>query len=230
MAFTTTFRQATAPPSFPRRLRHALLISVTVRVLWLMSALMLKHGYASMSIERMAQELDATPAAVRKARKRIVALGLFEPVGGGKYQPVFLPGENRDRAKFWQRARADPRLDLVARCVWLLSNMTRQGEVPLSTMEIAGRLATSERSAARAVAEVLTLGCFRVTEQGGGRGQRNSYARCGEAKLPAVPDHLSLFEEMFSHEDDHDDGKEIDRDRLYQLYADLEPADRRRGR
>jgi hypothetical protein len=42
-----------------------------------MTALAYRSGYASMSPQRLADELDTDAAAVRRARQKLVALGLF---------------------------------------------------------------------------------------------------------------------------------------------------------
>ena len=173
-------------------------LNITARLAWLMVTLSRRTGYASMAPERMAAELNSTPTAIRQARQKLVQLGLFAPPTRWRYNRIALPRE--DRNGYYQRVRADRRLDLTARCAWLLCDVTRrQGEAAIALPAIAAYLDASERAVLRAAGRVLELGHFAV-ERGGGRGIRNLYARAqGGIALPMPCDQQ---EEMMSDEDE----------------------------
>jgi hypothetical protein len=168
--------------------------NVVGRVLWRMCSLALRHGYCTMRAGTLADEMEVDVAAVKRARKRIVKLGLFKPPRYRNYEPALRPGESRDirgRRKHWQRMRATPAISLVLRAEWLLVDLTSRDRsvipVTLALTGFAALLGTSERSAKRALAEVLEFGRFVVVESGGGAGYRNTYARrTGVAGVPAT--------------------------------------------
>lgn len=168
-------RMGGSPPpqfGFELALRADQRLNVTVRLARLMAALSQRTGYASMSVERMAAELQSPPAAIRKARRKLVRLRYFEPPLGWKYRRAKAEGDD-GRKDFWQRLRRDRHLDLTARCAFLLVDMTaKSGQVELSYAGIGAHLDTG--NAPRAVRNVLALGYFVRT---GSAGQSNTYAR-----------------------------------------------------
>jgi hypothetical protein len=190
-----------SPPSrlaFELALRADRRLNVTVRLARLMAALSQRTGYASMSVERMAAELQASPDAVRKARRKLVRLKYFEPPLRWKYRRAKTEGEDGDgRGDFWQRLRRDRLLDLNARCAFLLVDLTaKSGQVELSYAEIGAHLDT--KNPLRAVRKVLALGGY--FERTGSAGQRNHYVR--------IWDH---YEATTEYEND-DDNSEQDAD------------------
>src|SRR5690242_8215922 len=89
-------------------------LNITTRCLWLMTALSHRSGYSSMSVDRMAEQLNAkSSAAVRQARRKLVQLGMFSPRDRWRYDRVLLPNETRN--SYWHRACGCRHLDLTAR-------------------------------------------------------------------------------------------------------------------
>jgi hypothetical protein len=192
-------RQSAPPPhSFPRTIRRDQRLNLTARLAWLMVSVAYKNdknGFCSMKPERLADELDATPAAVRRARQKLVEFGFFAPPQRWRYARIMLPGE--DRKSHWKRIRADRRLDLTARCAWALADMTRNGEAEISLTEIGAALGTTRKRASLAVNRVLALGHFSVTKGGGGR-FKNTYQRHGDAASQVV----QLFQQEVRNDDE----------------------------
>ena len=185
------------PPrfGFELALRAGQRLNITVRLARLMAALSERTGYASMSVERMAAELQASPDAVRKARRKLVRLGHFEPPQGWKYRRAKPEGDD-GRGDFWRRLRRDRRLDLAARCAFLLVDLTaKSGQIELSYAEIGAHLDTD--NPLRAVRKVLAIGGY--FERTGSAGQRNRYVR--------IWDHYETTTEY-----DDDDNPEQDAD------------------
>jgi hypothetical protein len=169
-----------SPPahlSFELALRADPQLNITVRVDRLMKSLSERTGYASMSVERMAAELHASPGAVRKARRKLVRkLGHFESPVGWKYR----------RAKTKGDSRTDRHLDLTGRCAFLFADLTaKTGRIELSYAEIAAHLNTDHPL--RAVQGVLALGGY--FERTGSAGQRNTYARLWDHYQPETAEH-----------------------------------------
>jgi hypothetical protein len=166
-------REPTATHNLDRALRADQRLNITARLAWLMTALSHRRGFASMSIKRMARELNAAPVAVRQARKRLVRLGVFTKGDGWKYHRAQLPGEGAKG--YWRRIQADRRLDRCARAAWLLADLCKfDGEAEVSMAEIAQQLNIEKSNARVAVRRVLDLGLFmRVPRTG--RGRRNRY-------------------------------------------------------
>jgi hypothetical protein len=166
-----------------------------------------------MSIERMAAELQSSPAAVRKARRKLVRLGYFERPQGWKYRRARVEGDD-DRGDFWQRLRRDRHLDLAARCAFLLVDPTaKTGQVEVSYAEIAGHLGT--RHPVRAVRKVTELDSY-FTRTTGGVGQRNTYKR--------------LWDHYESETTQHDDEYEHQEPGTDRPYAFARRPDHRRER
>jgi hypothetical protein len=159
---------------FDRQLRADRRFNITARLACLMVVLSHRHGFASMSVDRMAEELCATPESVRQARRKLVALKLFE---GDKwrFKPLMLPGE--DKEAFWRRVRADRRLDLTFRLAWFLCDETRRdGGVKLSVPEVAAHLGAATDSAAWAIDRIRRLGYFTIATSRG-RGKKTTFTR-----------------------------------------------------
>jgi hypothetical protein len=205
-----------SPPSrfgFELALRADERLNVTVRLARLMAALSQRTGYASMSVERMAAELQASPEAVRKARRKLVRLGYFEPPQGWKYRRARVEGDD-GRGDFWQRMRTDRRLDLAARCAFLLVDLTaKSGQVEVSYAEIGAHLDTDHP--VRAVWKVTELDSY-FTRAGGGAGQRNTYKR--------------LWDHYESETTEHDDEYQHQEPGTDRPYAFARRSDHRRER
>jgi hypothetical protein len=203
--------RAPSPRYFEQQLRADPRLNVTARCGWLMTALSHRSGFASMSVDRMARELNATPAAVRQARQKLVRLGLFA-ADGWKYRRVLLlPGE--DRSGFWRRIRADSRLDLTLRAAWLLCDATRrEGKAEVSLAAIGAALGTTAPASAWATRRVRELGYF-TTVPGGGRGRKTIHVRSPEQLLhPVQP-----LQEIII--DEGDDNEIRDLDEYYSPFA-----------
>jgi hypothetical protein len=195
--------------NFDRVLRGDPRINVTARLGWLMTALSHRSGYASMKVARMAAELGAAPASVRQARQKLVRLGLFTPGERWRYSRVLLSDENS--SAYWCRIRADRRLDLTARCTWLLCDATRRdGSAEMSLAEIGAGLGVNEQRAAWAVHRVRELRYF-TTVPGGGRGHKTVYARVdGEVRHCSDNRQLQPLQEIIIDEDSNDEIEDLE--------------------
>ena len=149
-----------APPTsakFSRAIRADPSINVTVRTCQLMAVLARNNGYASMAVDRMAEELGASGGAVAQARRKLVRLGLFTREKSWRYHVV------GDKAGFARRCIADRRLDLTGRLIWLLDWLTEQeGRALLSRRAAAEYLGVAEPNISPAKRRVLSTGHFAV--------------------------------------------------------------------
>ena len=150
-------RDPPATARFSRAIRADPSINITVRICQLMATLARRSGYASMSVDRMAEELGASEAAVAQARRKLVCLDLFTRETGWRYRIV---GEKAD---FARRCVGDRRLDLTGRLIWLLDWLTeRDGRALLSRTAAASYLGVADTNISPAKRRVLATGHFAV--------------------------------------------------------------------
>ena len=149
--------------------------NITARVAHRMVKAAYESGFCSRSVATLAADTNAAPDAVRKARQKLVRLGIFTPPKDWCCHRITLPGE--DKLAHWRRMQTVKGLDLTYRCAWLLFDRTKWGPASLSYPQIAEKLHTNPREAMRAVNRVLDIGHFRLLQRGGGSGHRNTYYR-----------------------------------------------------
>jgi Mn-dependent DtxR family transcriptional regulator len=187
-------RQAPRKPppakfNFELALRADGRVNITFRLARLKLALSERSGFASMSVERMARELNAKPAAVRQARQKLVAMGYFERKGWLYHRKKGQ--EDEEPRAIWERTRRDSRHDLAARVIFFLLDKTlKTGQCEVSLAEIAEALGADRSHVARALKGVRTLGYFTVVP-----GEHsNVYNRTWDRYDPT--------EDMENHDDD----------------------------
>jgi hypothetical protein len=132
-----------APPpqyDFERAVCRDERLNITVRVAWLMVALAYRHGYSSMAVQNMAEELDCAIEAVRRSRQKVVRFGYFTPPKHWHYYRIPHPPSEK-RAAHWRRLRPDRRLDLIARVAWLLTDRTRRNGAAQLSLSMIGETA-----------------------------------------------------------------------------------------
>jgi hypothetical protein len=200
--------------------------NITARVAHRMLFAAYVRGYCSLAVATIAADVNTNAEAVRQARKKVVKLGIFESPVSWRYKRIMLPGD-KDNVTHWNRIQTLSGLDLTYRCAWLLYDETLFGPATLSYQQIAVKLAAPERSTRRAINIVLNIGHFAV-DTGGGRFNRNTYHRAGDANVTGIAYPYSPQEENTDYETDEQFYERLAAERQAQRAAKQAKHDRYR--